>query len=293
MTRLPLAVVIVALLIGPAGKQQATFKVRVELVSVDVLATDHGKPIAGLTSSDFEVRDNGVLQQVDSISGEGATGNISAQPVLLDVVLVFDTIESMAGSRLQQLVDAGKAVLAKLRPGDRAALVTFSERAVVRQSLSSDVASVSRSLGQLEGTGRTSIFDALYVGLSQRRSYDTRSMLLLFTDGQDNASWLNAKQISQVARESDVVLYAVGLDASVSDELKALAQETGGDTVVAASAKDLKTLFVRIVREMQMRYVLNYSPKGVTRAGWHTIEVRAPRKGAQIMARRGYYVPDR
>jgi len=269
--------------------QQAAFRARVDLVSVDVLVSKGGEPIAGLTPSDFEIRDNKVPQKIDSISGEGTAGAIALRPIPLDVVLVFDVSESMAGTKLEQLVDAGRVVLARLRPGDRAALVTFSERTAIREPLSSDVSAVTRALDRLHADGQTSMFDALYAGLSLRRTSDTRSMVLLFSDGRDNTSWLNSQQVAQAARESDVVVYFVGLDKRVTDDLKKITDDTGGAVVIAQSAKDLKVLFQRIVREMQARYVLTYYPSGVAQGGWHTIEVRVPGRRADVVARRGYW----
>jgi VWFA-related protein len=289
MTRRPFLALAVPLLAATALAQQATFKAGVDLVSVDVLVTADGKPTGGLAASDFEIRDNNVPQKIESISDGGTAETVALRRIPLDVVLVFDVSESMAGSRLEQLVDAGKGVLAKLRPGDRAALVTFSQRTVIRHPLSSDVSVVARALDRLDAAGQTSLSDALYMGLSLRRTSDTRSMLLLFSDGRDNTSWLSSRQVTQVARESDVVVYAVGLDRRVKDDMKELTEETGGAVLVAQSAKDLKTLFERIVREMQARYVLNYYPTGVAQGGWHTIEVRVPGRRADVVARRGYW----
>jgi VWFA-related protein len=289
MTRTLALALAVPLLVSTALAQQATFKAGVDLVSVDVLVTARGEPIGGLAASDFELRDNNVLQKIDSISAEGTAG-VTLSRVPLDVVLVFDTSESMSGTKIQQLVDAGKAVLAKLRPGDRTALVTFSERTTIRQALSSDVATVTRALDRLYASGRTSMSDALYTGLSLRRTSDTRSMLLLFSDGQDTSSWLGSKQIAQVARESDVVVYAVGLDKAIKDDMQEITEQTGGAVIVAQSPRDLKALFERIVGEMQARYVLKYYPSGVAQGGWHTLEVRLPgRRGAEVVARRGYW----
>jgi VWFA-related protein len=288
MSRALVAALAASLLVATAVAQQATFKASVDLVSVDVLVTAGGKPVAGLAVSDFEVRDNNVLQKIESISGESA-GAVSLRPIPLDIVLVFDTSESVAGEKLAQLAGAAKGVLDILRPDDRAALVTFSHRTMVRHQLSSDTASVRRALESLSAVGRTSMFDALYIGLSLRRSSDTRAMALLFSDGQDNSSWLGARQMLQVARQSDVVVYAVGLDQGVKADMKEIAEETGGAVLVAQSAKDLKTLFQRIVREMQARYVLNYYPNGVATSGWHTVEVRVAGRRAEVVARRGYW----
>jgi VWFA-related protein len=292
MIRVGLAILGAALLGGGIEcPQQPTFTVRVELVSVDVLATSRGQAITGLKASDFEVRDNGVRQKIDSISGEGTIGTAALQTIPLDVILVLDTSGSMASGKLEQLIEAGRGVLDRLRPSDRAALVAFSHRLTMPVALTADTSSIRRALDQLSAFGRTSMYDALYAGLMLRRTTTTRCMVLLFSDGQDNTSWLSAKNIREVARQSDVVLYAVGLDSTIKDALAPIAQETGGDTIVAESAKDLKTLFVRMVREMQARYVLTYYPRGVTREGWHTIDVRLAGRKGDLKARRGYYVP--
>ena len=269
--------------------QQPTFRADVDLVSVDVQATAKGELILGLAPSDFEIRDNGVPQRIESISGEGMPGAVERRQFPLDVVLVLDMSESVAGQKFSQLIDAVRAVLERLRAGDRAALVTFSERTLVRHRLSSEVASIAHALDLLRAGGRTSMFDALFVGLSLRRTIDTRQMVLLFSDGRDNSSWLDETRLSQVARRSDVVVYAVGLDKRVKDDLKEITEETGGTATVAQSPKDLRPLFTRLVREMQARYVLTYYASGVASTGWHSIDVRLPRRRAEIVARRGYW----
>lgn len=289
MTRILVSAFALPLMAVTVFAQQATFKARVDLVSVDVLVSNGGEPIAGLTASDFEIRDNNRLQKIDSISGEGTAGQIAMRGIPLDVVLVFDVSESMAGTRLEQLVSASKEVLARVRPGDRAALVTFSQRTMISQPLSSDLAGVARALDRIAATGRTSMFDALYASLSLRRTSDTRSVVLLFSDGRDNSSWLTSEQVRQVARQSDVVVYFVGLDTRVAADMEEITKETGGAVIVAQSAKDLKALFQRIVREMQARYMLSYYPNSVEQGGWHTIDVRVPGRRANVVARRGYW----
>ena len=132
MTRIWASALALPLLVATIVAQQATFKSRVDLVSVDVLVSDGGELISGLAASDFEIRDNNVLQKIDSISGEGTGGTIALRRVPLDVVLALDVSESMAGDKLDQLVSASKDVLATLRPDDRVALVTFSQPASPR-----------------------------------------------------------------------------------------------------------------------------------------------------------------
>jgi VWFA-related protein len=287
--------VMLARVMPAGGPQQPTFRVNIDLVSVDVLVTRGGRPVPGLTATDFQVRDNGVLQHIDTVS-EGAlqaNHSIRVQPVPLDVILVFDTSESMAGEKLGYLVGAARGVLDRLRPIDHAAILTFSDRTVLHSPLSPDLRTVGSALDRLDAEGRTSMFDAVYAALTLRRPGTSRTMLLLFSDGRDNASWLGARDVLHVARESDVVIYGVGLDPGVKDQVKDLVEETGGDLAVANSPKQLSTLFLHALDEMQARYVLDYYPKGVRREGWHAIEVRLVGRKAEIKARRGYYVPDR
>ncbi len=269
---------------GGAARQRPTFSMSIDLVAVDVLVTERGRSIGGLKAEDFAVRDNGVPQRIEAVSVE---------TVPLDLMLVFDTSESVAGPRAMHLAEAGRAALATLRPLDRAALLTFSERPVLRAPLSSDPALARRALDEVVATGRTSLFDALYAALTVRRPGPTRAMILVFSDGADNASWLSGSQALQAAQESDAVVYAVGLRDTSCSELERIAEETGGELILADSTEQLKMLFVRMLREMQARYVLTYYPRGVRREGWHALHVALTGKNGDVRARHGYYVPGR
>ena len=117
MTR---ALLTAALVAGAAGAQdlQPTFRARTELVRVDVLVTDGGAPVPGLTAADFELRDNGVGQRVT------AAGAVEA--VQLGVVL--DVSGSMTGERLAIARKATTDLLGRLTRGDRFAVVAFGDQ---------------------------------------------------------------------------------------------------------------------------------------------------------------------
>src|SRR5471032_2030129 len=100
-----------------AQKQTPMFSSATTGVRVDVLVTDHNRPIAGLSAKDFELRDNGVLQTVTAVEASDAA---------ISVVLVFDASGSTEGKRLTDLIDAGRALIAGLAPADRVGLITFS-----------------------------------------------------------------------------------------------------------------------------------------------------------------------
>ena len=105
------------LLARSALLQQPSFRSSTLGVRVDVLVTEGRKPVAGLGASDFEVRDNGVLQSIQLVD---------VADVPLNVVLALDTSASTSGARLADLMSASQALLDGLTTADRAALATFA-----------------------------------------------------------------------------------------------------------------------------------------------------------------------
>ena len=116
--------------------QDVTFSSRVEAVRVDVLVTDNGQPVRGLGPGDFEIRDNGVPQQIDLVSFE---------QIPLNVVLALDMSDSVAGDRLERLRSAGGAILGGLQKEDQSALVTFSNEVRLGSTVSSRVGARRRT----------------------------------------------------------------------------------------------------------------------------------------------------
>src|SRR5690348_13738867 len=131
MTRLLTSVALSALVCSGVAKapQRATFSSGTLGVRVDVLVTKAGRPIAGLTAEDFEVRDNGVPQRVSLAS-------VADLPV--NAVLVLDTSESTSGPKLTRLVEAAHGLVDRLHSADRAALITFSHAVNLRVPSTAD-----------------------------------------------------------------------------------------------------------------------------------------------------------
>ena len=171
------------------------------------------------------------------------------------------------------------------------ALVTFHERVVLGSPLTADAAAVAMAINRAEAGGSTSAFDALYAALSLRESGPSRCLTLLFTDGLDNTSWITSNDVLTAVQQSDTVVYGIGTDKQAAAGFKSIAEETGGEALVASSTRQLRELFVRTVREMQARYLLTYYPQGVPRPGWHDLSVRLAGASGQVRARRGYLVP--
>jgi VWFA-related protein len=262
--------------------QDVTFRARQDLVRVDALVTRNGVPVLGLQPSDFEVLDNGVPQRLDHVSFDEDSVN---------AILALDMSASVAGRELDDLRSAGRALLGALKPGDQSALVTFSEVVALRAPLSGDVSKARAALDVVRGQGQTSLLDGVYASLVVGEADLGRSLVIVFTDGVDSSSWLTDAAIFDTAKRSAAVVYAVA--PSLPDRatfLRDLTTATGGRLVTSGLA-DLSRVFVDVLKEFRQRYVLGYSPQGVTRAGWHTIEVRvrgAKGRGVTVNKRPGY-----
>jgi VWFA-related protein len=261
--------------------QSQTFSSKVEAVRVDVLVTDKGHPVRGLQAADFEVLDNGVLQQVDLISFE---------QVPLNLVLVFDMSSSVVGERLEHLRDGASTVLNGLTREDQAALVTFSETVVRGSDLTSNFEQVWAALKQAGGRGNTALIDAVYTGMIVGESDVGRALLIVFSDGLDTASFLSPDVVLDTAKRSDVVAYAVVAGGSPKVSfLHDLSATTGGTFYDVGSTQNLGATFVKILNEFRQRYLVSYSPRGVPGEGWHRLEVRVKRRGLDVKSRPGYF----
>ena len=262
-----------------AQAPQSTFHSEIEVVRLDVSVTRGGAPVPGLAAGDFVLTDNGVPQEIESVTLERLP---------LSVSLVLDVSESVLGDRLGHLVQAGDALVSALRDGDRASLLTFSHSVDLRVPMTGALRSVQASLARLTGGGATALRDAVHLALEIAPRDETRPLVLLFTDGHDTASWLTEADALDTARRAGVVVHAIRLEHDAF--LERLAEATGGRTWSATSDRDLRELFTRALDEMRARYLLTYTPRGVNGPGWHELKVKLKAGRADVTARPGYEV---
>jgi VWFA-related protein len=156
------------------------------------------------------------------------------------------------------------------------------------------------------------MLDALYAAIVLPGTR-TRSLVVLFSDGQDNLSWLDEAQVRQVAERSNALVEVVAIrprqgpgpslllaeGVAVTPEpeciraLRQIAEATGGRLWWAESSSQLVGAFAAIGAAMNERYVLRYEPQGVERPGWHRIQLRLRGRNGDVRARRGYWVGPR
>jgi VWFA-related protein len=261
----------------------------VDLVRLDVLVTHGGKPVAGLTADDFEVLDNGVRQPLRVATTAGS----------VSVVLVLDTSGSLDDPQLDQLIRASQAAVGLLRPEDEISLATFSWRVLLPAGSSRDPAAIRAALASAKAGGSTAMWDALFGGLALAGGSGGRSLILLFTDGLEDFSWLTEQDVAEGVKRSESVIYVVRPPDPIVPpaalfaakiRLRGVVERTGGSVVDTDTFRQLPQRFTAVLEEFRARYLLSYEPTGVRRDdGWHKVAVRVKGGRATVKTRPGYY----
>jgi von Willebrand factor type A domain-containing protein len=290
----PLAAVLTIASLAAAPGQ--TFRTGADGVTVNVSVRDRSQPIAGLTAADFELLDNGVAQRITSV----ALGSV---PV--DLTVVLDTSGSVSGPAFAQLTEDVKKISGMLEAEDRLRLLTFGSTVRETQALRAQ-AGGPPALDAVP-SGATSFFHAIVAALLPEASPGRPHLVVVLSDGADNVSLLDAKDVDAVARRSDAVLYLVlkgdpsrvsightgwvpfteTADGTSRKPLRATAEATGGRLLVEKGSDSIAESFKRVLDEFRSSYVLYFSPASRER-GWHELTVRVRSGNYTIRARKGY-----
>jgi VWFA-related protein len=307
------------LLLAAQQAQAPVFGTRVESVVVDAYVSENGQPLPGLRAESFEVKDDGVVQKVELVAQEDAP---------LQAILALDVSGSVAGPKLVALKAAAASFLDGLRSQDLPTLLTFSHEMRATSGLPGDPSPVRTALSAAQAGGATALHDALYAALQLADPRHGRPVILVFTDGADSMSWLDAKQVVAAARESDAVVYAVDAETSqkrlgglstevysqraASGSLQTNADKMGAPTKISASVNSAHSEFLRALADETGGQVWRTDQgmslaEGFLRAldqvktryvlryeplaradGFHKLEVRLRGRKGDVRARRGY-----
>jgi Ca-activated chloride channel family protein len=262
----------------PIAAQQPVFSAKVETVRVDVDVRRDDKPVSGLTAADFEVLDNGVRQTVELMA-------TTAAPV--NVVLALDTSASLSGKDRAHLVAAGTRVIDALKPPESAAFLTFSERIAIHSLFTSDLAALKTLIAAPTPSGDTALYDAAHAAMLVGTAAPGRPIVILFSDGDDTASFLNEDAVVETAQRTGAVVCVVMIGGQ-GKLLQQLTQTTGGVFVKETSLERLGERFTEILESFRRRYLISFTPTGVAKPGWHKLSVKV-KGGGDVRARLGYW----
>ncbi len=276
---------------------QAVISVRTELVAVPVVVTDAGgHRVDGLTQDNFRVFEDGRPQPV-AVFQSGDT------PVT--VGLVVDRSQSMR-PKGAALLTTVSAIARASRPDDELFAVGFNDRAwfalAADRPFTNDATQIESALAASRAEGRTALYDGVAVALRHlEKGRAERKVLIIVSDGGDNASEATYAQVMDLARRSQAVIYAIGLLGTppVEEEedaglVKRLCRDTGGLVFFPKSAADIAEASAQVARDIRGQYTLGFAP-GPRLAGkaFHKIEVRVEAAGhgrLHARTRSGYVV---
>ena len=211
--RAPSSLIIAALMAATAAagaQSQEGFRFRsgVDLVNVTATVTDDdGRFVSGLRREDFSVYEDGKLQDVSHFSNDRV-------PVSLGLLL--DTSGSMSAEKMAAARSAiDRLIYDLLGKDDELFLVDFATNARLRQGWTTDRRLISRAVREASAAGGTAIYDAVATAIPTAQAGTHRKKaLLVISDGNDTNSATSVGALRQQIRESDVLVYALGIDGS-------------------------------------------------------------------------------
>ncbi len=269
----------------------AQFKSGTMTVPLYVTVTDsQGRLVPDLERDDFEVYDNGRLQQLTFFENKNTP---------INVVVMLDTSGSMTLA-LDRVKAAAEQFIIRMLPEDTGRVGAFNDKIEFhpQDAFTGNRDELIRSLKELDFGYPTRLWDAADESIRKLEPIEGRRVLLLFTDGADTASRRDRDDVLQFATMREVMVYSVGLVTEISPNgqrqrsapdrgLKKLSEETGGGFYLLKNEDELGPTFTRIAQELHSQYVLGFSPS-VLDGKVHKLEVKLKKRGLEPRARKSY-----
>jgi len=288
-----LAVVPIAacLLAVPAGEQLPTFRAETRLVVLQATVKNRrGELVTNLDESAFTVFENGRRQPIALFRRDDV-------PVSLG--LVIDNSGSMRSLRAK-VEEAALGFVRASNPLDDVFVLNFADKARVDVPMTSDVRVLETGIARVDSIGGTAMRDAILMAegyLRHHASHDRR-VLLVVTDGNDNASSASTAQLRKAIERSDTAIFAVGLvrDDSPSasrgrEELDHLSELTGGVAYYPTSIDQIDSVVLEIARQIRNEYTIAYAPVNQALDGtYRAIQLKVARPDhSSVRTRPGYW----
>ncbi len=268
--------------------QTGDFAETVEVRLVEVYATvldGQGLPVHDLEPAEFRVFEGERRQEV--VRWE------RLQDLPLFAALLIDTSASMADYLPQVRQMAQRFLEDTLRPADRAAVLTFSEKPRLVAAFTADLEPLAGALAGLHPEHGTALWDSLVFAVYHLRDLKGQRALIVLSDGADQRSDYAFDEALRYATASGVAVYVVALDASARgearDRLRKLAEVTGGRAFFLADIGELAAAYATLQEDLRSRYLLVYQAPPATDESFRPIRVEVTRPGHEARAPQGYY----
>jgi Ca-activated chloride channel family protein len=282
-----------------AKGQVPIIRVSSNLVSVPVSVTDPSdRAVETLKAEDFTIEEDGKLQSIAGMAQPGETP--------IELSLLFDISGSVL-SHFEFIQQAASRFLkGVLRPIDAVSVYTIGSRPQQIQDRSMGTSAALESLFRIRPTKEeTAFFDSVVAAahfLRQTAAPDTRRVVIVLSDGEDNSSDLyRLEDALRELQRSDCIFYSINpsgpsirlnkISLRGQAGMQAIASHTGGAAFLTEKLEDLDPIFTRVAAELRAQYVLAYYPTNQEMDGsFRRISVRVPsHPELRIRARQGYY----
>jgi len=282
---------------APSHGDGYAIRTSVDLVVLRATVRDRkGAPVAGLGKEDFQVFEDKVPQQIESFSHED---------VPVTVGLVIDNSGSMRSKR-SDVINAALAFARSSNPEDQVFVVNFNEHVLMglpaNVPFAGNEQQLETALSRNKADGLTALYDAVAVALEHlKQGKWDKKVLIVISDGGDNASTHTLSQILSMVNQSSAILYTMGIfDANDDDRnprvLKQLARISGGESFFPESLDEILPISQQIAHDIRNQYTISYAPANRKADGtYRAIEVKARKTAGRgrlsVSTRAGYSVP--
>ena len=283
---------------GAMDAHTASIRVDSSLVLIPVhVTTPLGATVTNLARENFQLFEENAPQTITLFANDDAPMSIG---------LLFDASGSMKNKR-QKVSQAAASFFKTANKEDEFFLVQFNDRAKLVVPFTPDVDELYARIAGVRPFGRTALLDGVHMGLQHmKKARNLRKALVILSDGGDNWSRHNVREVKNALLESDVQVYAMGIfDADSASHhareerdgpilLDDLAGQTGGLLYSVTNIDDLPAISARISRELRTQYLLGYSPTHPVRDGKYRrvqVKLAVPKEmpGLRAYYRPGYY----
>lgn len=272
-----------------------TMRQNVDEVVLNCTVVDsQGRLVNDLTQSDFKVWEDNHPQMISFFQHADV-------PVSMGILV--DNSGSM-GDKLPAVREAALDLVRASNPQDEAFIVNFSDEAYLDQGLTSDIGKMEQALAHVDARGGTALYDAVVASADElaKHAKNPKQVLLIITDGEDNASTLDLQQaIRRVQDLHGPEIYSIGLlyadsgaDAGrARHALEMLSDQTGGLAYFPRSLRSVDGIAEEVAKDIRNQYSIGYHPtKPFSQGGYRTVRVDASAPGHRrltVRTRTGYY----
>jgi Ca-activated chloride channel family protein len=271
---------------------ETIFSSETRLVPLNVTVTDKaGHLVTNLPQNAFTVFENGVSQQIKLFKREDV-------PVSLG--LIIDNSGSMREKRTG-VESAALALVKDSNKQDEVFIINFNDEVYIDADFTSDITKMEQGLTKIDSRGGTAMRDAIRLSVEHLKEGAKRDkkVILVVTDGNDNASVVSLETLTRLAQQDDVLIYAIGL---LTDEekreakkarraLEILAESTGGQVFYPKDVSEVERIAHQVAHDIRNQYTIAYTPSNVALDGtYRQIKVAVKASGNPVArTRSGYY----